>query len=286
MNFSLIQAWRDWACFLGGFCFMVNSYRLFFSAGFVFLFLVLFWQPQTTQPDSELAGTGYQIQQDIQPGIPAPIYPTPTSPPIQEDPLPTQSFTPTHHPQPTNTPLPTQEPLPTYTPQPAVDQVLLDFIAQVSTGEAGVLTGVFVEDILLLPVIQQPDKDYMFVSDELGVITEFQSAARRGVTGLLAHNYLSGDLFFDLEIGMEINLVYGDETLKQYRVAEIERFEKIDKWSNNSDYVNIQTGERFSTQDLFARMYSGGDKVTFQTCIKKGSDWSWGRIFIVATPIE
>jgi hypothetical protein len=264
---------------------MVRSYRLFFSTSFIFVFMALFWQANPAQP-VESAGAGYLAQQETQPTAIAPLYPTPTSPPTIEALPPTPTFTPTSIPLPTNTLIPTQEPLPTSTPEPEVDEVLVNFINQVLNGHPGLLTGVYVEAVLALPVIQQPDKNYMFVSEELGVITQFQSAASRGVTGLLAHNYLSGDLFFNLEIGQVVHLVFGDGSIKEYLISQIESYEKLDRRSSNSDYINVETEERLTTQELFSRMYSGGDRVTFQTCIKNGSDWSWGRIFIKATPIN
>jgi hypothetical protein len=292
--------------------FMGNSYRLFFSTSFLFVFLALFWQPQTSKPD-ELAKTGYVIPlETAAPTVPGPIYPTPTSPaPIAQAPSPPTDAAPTSLPEPTETPLPilepqpteephpTQEPVPTASPEPAVqepavqeldapepavDEAFIEFIYQVVNGQPGLLTGVYVEDVLALPIIQQPERNYMFVSEEWGVITQFQSATRRGVTGLLAHNYLSGDLFFGLQIGHPVRLVYGDGTIREYIVEDIQSYEKLDKRSNNSDYLNVATGERLTTQQLFAIMYSGEDKVTFQTCIKQGSDWSWGRIFITAKP--
>jgi hypothetical protein len=263
---------------------MIRSYRLFFSTSFIFVFLTLFWQPSPNSPD-ELTQTGYLLQQETAPTVSAPLFPTPTSPPTFEITPPSPTFVATSTPQSTSTPLPTQEPAPTSTPEPDVSEAFIDFIYHVQNGQTGILTGVYVEDVLALPIVQQPDRNYMYVSEDMGVVTQFQSAANRGVTGLLAHNYLSGDLFFNLKIGDEVRLVYGDGSVKGYLVSEIESYEKIDRRSSNSDYVNVETNERLSTQELFTRMYSGEEKVTFQTCIKKGSDWSWGRIFIKAMPL-
>lgn len=265
---------------------MGNSYRLFFSTSLLFFFLALFWQPKPTQSD-ELARTGNPVQHEAAPTAAGPLFPTPTSPPPTVEALtPPPTLTPTSLPQPTGTPPPTQEPLPTSTPEPEVDEALVEFLFQVVTGDPGLLKGVYVENVLALPVVQQPERNYMYVSEELGVITQFQSATRRGVTGLLAHNYLSGDLFFGLEIGQTVTLVYGDGAVREYLVTDIQSYEKLTKGSSTSDYVNTATGERLSTQELFGRMYTGEDKITFQTCIKQGSDWSWGRIFITALPAE
>jgi hypothetical protein len=170
---------------------------------------------------------------------------------------------------------------------PQVDpNQLHDFIDLVANGQSQILRGVYVEGVLALPVVHQPQGNSGYVDTTLGTVTQFQSAAKYGVTGLLAHNYLSGDLFFNLERDQEVNLVYGDARIGRYMIVDIQSFQKLAGDVTNSYYVNLDTGEKLSTTELFNLMYTGGDKVTFQTCIQNGSDWSWGRIFITATPLD
>jgi hypothetical protein len=164
-------------------------------------------------------------------------------------------------------------------------QGLQEFISYVVNGQSQQLVGVYIEDVLALPVVQQPDEDFGYVDSISGTVTQFQSAARQGVTGLLAHNYLSGELFFNLKKEQEVNLIYGDGLVARYLVTDIQSYQKLAGDIRNSNYVDLTSGEKLSTSELFLRVYSGGDKVTFQTCIKKGSNWSWGRIFIIATPL-
>jgi hypothetical protein len=170
-------------------------------------------------------------------------------------------------------------------PAPAHSQELLDFIGQVANGISQELRGVYVEGVLTLPVVQQPEGNPMFVSEEIDTITQFQSAARSGVAGLLAHNYLSGDLFFSLELGQQVSLIYGDGRVNNFLITDIQSYQKLQRNSTNSNYLNVDSGEELTTRDLFQRMYTGSERVTFQTCIKKSGDWSWGRIFITATPL-
>jgi hypothetical protein len=158
------------------------------------------------------------------------------------------------------------------------------FIGQIAQDENNDLAGVYVDDVLALPVVQQPKGDNLYVSRLMGNVTQFQSAASHGVTGLLAHNYLSGDLFYGMELGQVVNLIYGDGRVKHYIIDDIQSYEKLEGDFYTSNYMNLETGEVLTTPDLFQLMYTGDDKVTFQTCIKNGSDWSWGRIFIVAIP--
>lgn len=163
---------------------------------------------------------------------------------------------------------------------------LQEFIEQLVNAENQDLAGVYVEDVLALPVVQQPEGDRLYVSRLMGNATQFQSAAKHGVTGLLAHNYLSGELFFGLEMGQVVNLIYGDGRVIHYLIEDIQSYEKLEGDFYTSNYANLETGEVLTTPDLFQLMYTGEEKVTFQTCIRNGNDWSWGRIFIVATPLQ
>src|SRR6188474_1642553 len=75
-----------------------------------------------------------------------------------------------------------------------------DFSLAVQNGDANVLRGVYVPDVLALPVAQQPvDRPY-YVSSHNGEATQFAMASQYGNIGLLAHNTLSGKLFSQLSI--------------------------------------------------------------------------------------
>jgi hypothetical protein len=63
-----------------------------------------------------------------------------------------------------------------------------DFSRSVQNGDPTVLRGVYVPDVLALPVAQQPlDRPY-FVSSRDGETTQFGMASQYGNIGLLAHN--------------------------------------------------------------------------------------------------
>ena len=78
------------------------------------------------------------------------------------------------------------------------------FVTQVADGEVNTIRGVYVENVLALPVVQQPSLDVAYVSTNVSVATLFQSAMENGVTGFLAHNYLAGSLFYNLVSGQEV----------------------------------------------------------------------------------
>lgn len=169
---------------------------------------------------------------------------------------------------------------------PGASPAFHHFLEQVLDGQPGVIRGVYVENVLALRVVQQPDKDWKYVSEEWGTVTQFQSAARNGVIGLLAHNYLSGQSFFQLALGQEVIVVNGNGKLLRYRISDIQRYQKVDSKSLSSPLIDLQTGKELSVNQVFQRVYSGTDHVTFQTCIAKDGDSTWGLIFVIATPVE
>jgi hypothetical protein len=163
---------------------------------------------------------------------------------------------------------------------------LIGFIAEVFNGQANVVRGVYVEGVFSLPVFQQPEGDIAFVSERMGEITEFQSAARNSVTGLLAHNYLSGDLFYNLELGQEVIIVYGNGTIRRYLINDIQQFERLDRVDLRSSFVELDTGRTLTSDEVFARFYRGPHKVTFQTCLKRYGISNWGLTFTSAIPLD
>lgn len=175
---------------------------------------------------------------------------------------------------------------PTATPQPAIYRSFefLNFINQVKDGEAGVVKGVFVDGTLALKVVQQPEKNWKFVSEKLGTATQFQSATANEIVGLLAHNYLSGKLFYKLKPGMEVGIIFGDGAVKVYKIQKSASYKKMDSSSLTSDLVEQSTGQLYSTQEVFDQFYTGRDHITFQTCLERDGNWSWGLYFVMAVP--
>lgn len=89
-------------------------------------------------------------------------------------------------------------------PRSAQVPTLEEFIPTVINGQAEVVTGVHVAGTLALRVTQQPASNPAYVSPLAGHATQFSLANQFGTTGLLAHNYLSGALFFKLTAGQEV----------------------------------------------------------------------------------
>ena len=158
------------------------------------------------------------------------------------------------------------------------------FVSQVRNGQAGELRGLFIPELVALPVIQQPAGDYQFVSPRDNILTQFSLAARFGATGLLAHNYLAGEDFSLLKKEQKFYLVYGDGRLAAYLVKEIQSYQALDPDSTSSGFVRLDTGDLLTTTELFADVYNRPGSVVFQTCILKNNDLSWGRLFVIAEP--
>ena len=162
--------------------------------------------------------------------------------------------------------------------------VLTDFISTVADGETGAIRGVYSENNFALQIVQQPSGQAGFISTVEGEVTQFSMPNQYGVTGLLAHNYLSGKHFFELEMEDIVQLIYGNGDIKEYQIVDIQRYQALQPDSQKSQFINLNTGEKLSATQLFKRVYMGNHHLTIQTCIQEGSEDSWGRLFIIASP--
>jgi len=161
---------------------------------------------------------------------------------------------------------------------------LAEFSKKVQNGQADVLRGVYVANVLALPIIQQPSADAGYVSTNEGEATQFQMASQYGNVGLLAHNHLAGKSFSALAVGQEINLIYGDGHIEHFVVKEILKYQALKPTSPYSSFRNLDKDEVLSARQMFKRVYLGDRHVTFQTCLAVDGNQSWGRLFVIATP--
>ena len=159
-----------------------------------------------------------------------------------------------------------------------------DFSKIVQNGEADVLRGVYVADVIALPVVQQPSGNPGYVSNYDGQATQFSMASQFGNLGLLAHNHLAGKSFSQLAVGQEVRLIYGNGRVEYFVITEILQYQALQPNSVQSAFRDLATDETITAEQLFRRVYTGDRHVTFQTCIEANGNLSWGRLFIVATP--
>lgn len=158
------------------------------------------------------------------------------------------------------------------------------FVENLQGGEPGVPIGVYIEDTLALEIEQQPEDNNAYVPPEWGKASQFRSADRYGVTGLLAHNYLSGSDFYNIQLDQEVRVVYGEGLVRLYQVKEIRGYQKLEPTNLTSDLVELDTGKRVTTPEVFGRFYQGDHRVTFQTCLARDNLSNWGLTFITAEP--
>jgi hypothetical protein len=172
---------------------------------------------------------------------------------------------------------------------PATDRGLptLDSFADALTnGDAHALRGVYVPGILANAVVQQPAGDPGFVSLDGELLTQFQRASQLGSTGVLAHNLLAGAPFSELQPGQVIYLVYGDGRTSAFVVRESLRYQALQSLSVNSTFVDLADGRQLGASELFVSVYGRRGALVLQTCIEAEGVSSWGRLFVVASPIQ
>jgi hypothetical protein len=147
------------------------------------------------------------------------------------------------------------------------------------------VVGLYVPGTLAMPVVQQPVGVSSFVSNQANVVTQFELASQYGNVGLLAHNYLGGAKFFQIEPGQLIYLIYGDGSLRLYIVSELLHYQALSPKSFASDFRSLDySSGQLSAQDLFYQIYAERDGIILQTCISSQGVMAWGRLFVIAVP--
>jgi hypothetical protein len=164
---------------------------------------------------------------------------------------------------------------------------LNSFAATVQNANPYQITGIYVQDVMAFPVLQQPSGQAGYVSNQSSAVTQFGLASNYGSIGILAHNHLAGANFFNITSGSIISLVYGNGHVDYYKVTVVKQYQALSPNSVYSQFVNLaQPGVTLSSTDLFYQTYGLGNVLVLQTCILANNDPSWGRHFIIAEPFE
>ena len=154
-------------------------------------------------------------------------------------------------------------------------------------GNSEQVTGIWLPNLTGLMVEEQPAGKSGFVSDQPDKVTHFQLAADFGSIGLLAHSYLAGAFFNDLELDQIITIIYGDGSTDKYKITEIRQYQALDPDNALTDFAAIDNGgKKISQEDLFYEIYNHPGRLILQTCILFNNDNQWGRKFIIATKVE
>lgn len=161
-------------------------------------------------------------------------------------------------------------------------QALFQFASSILNGKEDVVTGVFVNDVLAYPVIQQPSGSAAYVSTQDDVVTQFSLASQYGTVGILAHNYLAGLSFFELSSGQDVYVVYGNGETAHYVITEVRRFQALQPYSPYSEFIDLDTNAQYNSTNVFNEVYGESSRLVLQTCIAAEGVDSWGRLFVIA----
>ncbi len=166
-------------------------------------------------------------------------------------------------------------------------RVFDQFIADLKNGEHDKIVGIWVENVLALKVVYQPSNNPGFVSTVDEVVTYFSYVwENSGNHGLLAHNYLAGRYFFNVQVGDILTLVFGDGDYQDFEVTSINEYQTLQPNSPYSKFIDLNSGEQLTSTQLFMDIYMGDYHTTLQTCIANGAELSWGRRFTLAPPMD
>jgi hypothetical protein len=164
---------------------------------------------------------------------------------------------------------------------------LNSFVESVQNSNPSQITGIYVQNVMAFPVVQQPSSQAGYVSTQNSIVTQFGLASDYGSIGILAHNYLAGAQFFNIMNGSIISLVYGNGHVEYYKVTIVKQYQALSPNSVYSQFINLaQPDVTLSSTDLFYQTYGLGNVLVLQTCILANNDPSWGRLFIIAEPFE
>jgi hypothetical protein len=171
-------------------------------------------------------------------------------------------------------------------PAPAAFPTLPEFIETVKDGSYSTLRGIYVQGVMAYAIDQQPSGSPGYVSGSPDKLTQFKMASSAGNLGLLAHNYLAGASFSQLKEGDTITIVFGNGRTQAFIVEDIQRYQALSPLSPYSNFTDLETQELLTAEQLFKKVYQGDFHLTLQTCIENQGDLSWGRLFIIAKPID
>lgn len=152
--------------------------------------------------------------------------------------------------------------------------------------KSDVPSALYLDESIALQIAQQPVGNNNFVTSFPNFVTEYRAASNFGTIGLLAHNYLAGQYFFQIVSGQEIELVYSDYRAQKFIVTEILRYQALSPNSPSSDFIDLANGDYLTAPQLFQKVYKNqSGHLVLQTCIYADQNPTWGRLFVIAEPI-
>lgn len=128
---------------------------------------------------------------------------------------------------------------------------------------------------LLRLAVAPQNGDPMAVTTDPNQVTLYETAYDAGVIGLLAHNDLAGETFYQLEPG---DRLYLDRT--PYQVHAVVQYQTL----NPYEFLDLATGEVLSGEEAIQAIYldRADGTLVLQTCLEKYGDPDWGLTFWIA----
>jgi sortase (surface protein transpeptidase) len=131
--------------------------------------------------------------------------------------------------------------------------------------------------LVALSVIQSPSN---YATNKDGKITLFKQAQQYGTLSFIAHNYLAGQYFDDLQIGDDILIIYPDYN-QEYEVTEFIKYQALDPTNIYSNFRLDKWHKEKTAAELFLELFDTHDgRLVLMTCY----DESKGRLFVIAYP--
>lgn len=102
------------------------------------------------------------------------------------------------------------------------------------------------------------------------------------VVGIVAHNYLAGKLFYLLDVGSQLHIIWSDGTVETYEI------DTVDRWRDNGQSLTFSPwdgGDAIKNEALSDVYFSRGndrDRLVLMTCLTKGKK-KIGVVFYTAT---
>jgi hypothetical protein len=159
------------------------------------------------------------------------------------------------------------------------------FVAGLKNGQTD-LAGIYASGNFAYKIVQQPSDNPAFVSTQPNTVTQFRMAGSFRTIGLLGHDYLAGGSFFNLKKNQDIILVNGNGSTRYFRIYDIQKYQALTPESPYSQFIDLANQQKISVDELFNRIYAKGNILVLQTCISTEKVPSWGRIFVLAQPVN
>lgn len=132
---------------------------------------------------------------------------------------------------------------------------------------------------LLRLTIAPQNGDPMAVTIAPDQVTLYETAYDAGVIGLLAHNYLAGEVFYQLEPGDRLYLNH-----TAYQVRQVIQYQTL----NPYEFLDLETGRVLTGEEAIRAIYldQADGTLVLQTCLEKYGDPDWGLTFWIAEAVR